>query len=248
MTPESKKHSEFISYPTNRVAGTINDSADAQAVIEELIEAGFNTDEIDVIYGEEGMRRLDPTGEKHGLLARLQRTFLQLNEEPKHLRHHVEDVLAGHFVIMVLAEETEKQARAAQILKSHGGHFINFYGRWTMQSLDASESMPQASVEAEVGFPVEGDTYEASFDGGSFRIRFAAASLMTITDLAQKRSETVQVVATEVRSGLFMISWQEASKTTVVWILDLENSILFTNTLRPDGTFHRGNGTLKKLS
>ena len=247
MTPESKKHSEFISYPTNRVAGTINDSADAQAAIEELIKAGFNMDEIDVIFGEEGMRRLDPTGEKHGLLARLQRAFLQLNEEPKHLRHHVEDVLAGHFVIMVLAEESEKQARASQILKSHGGHFINFYGRWTMQSLDARKSMPRASVETEGGFPVAGDNYEANFDGGSFRIRFASASLMTITDLAQNRSETVQVAATEVRSGVFMISWQEASKTTVVWVLDLENGILFTNTLRPDGTFHRSNGTLKKL-
>lgn len=247
MTPESKKHSEFISYPTNKVAGTINDSADAQAGIEELIEAGFNTDEIDVIYGEEGMRRLDPTGEKHGLLARLQRTFLQLNEEPKHLRHHVEDVLAGNFVIMVLAEESEKQARAAQILKSHGGHFINFYGRWTMQSLDASESMPGASAEEESGFPAVGDNYEVNFDGGSYQIRFESGSMVMVTDLAQKTSEPVQVATTEIRSGVFMISWQEANKTTVVWVLDLENGIVYANTLQADGTFLRSKGTLKRL-
>jgi molybdenum cofactor biosynthesis MoaF-like protein len=247
MTPESKKDSEFISYPTNRVVGTINDSADAQAAIEELIEAGFSTDEIDVIYGEQGMRRLDPTGEKHGLLARLQRTFLQLNEEPKHLTHHVEDVLAGHFVIMVLADEPEKQARAGEILKSHGGHFINFYGRWAMQSLDASESMTKARVEDEGGLPAVGHNYEANFDGRNFQIRFESGGMLIVTDSAQKRSQTVQVPATEIRSGVFMISWQEANKTTLVWVLDLENGIVYSNTLQPDGTFLLSKGTLKRL-
>jgi len=214
MVPEAKKTNEFISYPTNRVVGTINDSADAQAAVQELIEAGFNADEIDVIYGKEGMRRLDPTGEKHGLLARLQRTFLQLNEEPKHLRHHVDDVLAGHFVIMVLAEDEDKQTRAGDILKSHGGHFINFYGRWTMQSLEDEE-----------GFPTAGRSYEVNFDDARLQIRFESGNLMTITDVVQNTSETVQVTVTAVRSGIFMLSWQD----TVVWVVDLDNGVVFTN-------------------
>lgn len=248
MAPPSKRVSEFISYPTNRVVGTINDSADAQAAVEELIEAGFNMEEVDVIYGEQGMLRLDPTGEKHGLLARLQRTFLQLNEEPKHLRHHVEDVLAGHFVIMVLVEKPEKREQVAEILASHGGHFINFYGRWTMQSLELSERTPEARAEDESGLLAVGQNYEANFDSGSFQIRFESGSLLTVTDLTQKTSETVQMAATEIRSRVIMISWQEASKTTVVCVLDLENGIAYINTVRPDGTFLRIKGTLKRLS
>ena len=34
---------------------------------------------------------------------------------------------------------------------------------------------------------------------------------------------------------------------TVLWVLDLENGMLFVNTVRPDGTLHRSTGTLKKL-
>lgn len=126
--------------------------------------------EIDVLYGEEGMRRLDPTGEKHGLLARLQRAFLQLNEEPKHLRHHLEDVLAGRFVIMVLAEEAEKRERVKDILESHSGHFINFYGRWAMQSLGGNKQASTAFAWYKGALPV-GETYEANFDGALRRFR-----------------------------------------------------------------------------
>jgi molybdenum cofactor biosynthesis MoaF-like protein len=44
-----------------------------------------------------------------------------------------------------------------------------------------------------------------------------------------------------------MISWQEANKTTLVWVLDLENGIVYSNTLHPDGTFLLSKGTLKRL-
>jgi hypothetical protein len=248
MVAGSKKDGEFISYPMNRVAGTINESEDAQAAIEDLIHAGFNMDEIDVVYGEEGMRRLDPTGEKHGLLARLQRAFLQLNEEPRHLRHHVEDVLAGHFVIMVLADEPEKQARAGEILKSHRAHFINFYGRWAMKSLDVTEPRPETHADADHGISGTGHTYEANFAGGSFQIHLESGSMMTITDPVQKTFGPVEVTATEIRPDVSMIAWQEASRKTHVWVLDLENAIVYSNTLQPDGTLISGNGPLKRLS
>jgi hypothetical protein len=247
MEPESKKDSAFISYPTNRVAGTINEPADAQAAVEELIEAGFSMDQIDVLYGEEGMRRLDPSGEKHGLLARLQRTFLQLNEEPKHLRHHVEDVLAGRFVFMVLAEEPEKREKVGEILKSHGGHFINFYGRWAMQSLAENEQAPAALAWQEGALPI-GHTYEVNFDGAVFHFRFESESAVIFTEQAKGTSETVQITGIPIiKKGVFMLSWQEASRATTVSVWDFENEIIYTNIIRPEGTFLQMKGTLKRL-
>src|SRR5689334_2349426 len=123
MEPASNKSREFIAYPTNRVAGTVDDPGATRAVVKSLIEAGFAADEVDILYGEEGLRRLDPTGEEHGVLARVLRAAFQWNEEDKYLRQHVEDIRAGHFVVMVLAKEPEKREKVREILKSHGGHF-----------------------------------------------------------------------------------------------------------------------------
>jgi hypothetical protein len=126
----------FIPYPTNRVVGTIMDAERARAAVEALVRAGFDRQSIDVLHGAEDLSRLDPTGAEHGVLERLQRTLIRTGgpvEEYKHLMHHVEDVRAGRFVVMVLVPERERRTVAADILNSHGAEFVGFYGRWAWQ-------------------------------------------------------------------------------------------------------------------
>jgi uncharacterized protein (TIGR02246 family) len=131
----------FIPYPTNRVVGTIADAEHAEAAVKALVEAGFDRQSIDVLHGKEDLSRLDPTGAEHGILERLQRALIRTGgpvEEYKHLTHHVEDVRAGRFVIMVLAPEREARTSAADILNAHGAEFVGFYGRWAWQGLTSS--------------------------------------------------------------------------------------------------------------
>ena len=45
-------------------------------------------------------------------------------------------LLAGHFGIGVTAKEEEDRNKVRDILKSHNGHFVNFYGRWVMEPLE----------------------------------------------------------------------------------------------------------------
>jgi predicted SnoaL-like aldol condensation-catalyzing enzyme len=87
------------------------------------------------------LHRLDATGAEHGFLAQFQRTIIRIAgpaEEFEHLRHHIDDVRAGRFVIMVLAKEPQKRDVAADILHSHGAEFVGFYGRWALQSMEAT--------------------------------------------------------------------------------------------------------------
>ena len=58
-TPERQ---DFIRYPTNRVVGTIADAKNAHAAINALLHAGFDRQHIDILHGDEDVRRLDPTG------------------------------------------------------------------------------------------------------------------------------------------------------------------------------------------
>src|SRR6186713_646401 len=77
----------FIAYPTNRVAGTITDADEAKAAVEDLVSAGFVREAIDVLHGEQDLRRLDPSGGEHGIFAKLQRSLVRgaVGSEFKHL-------------------------------------------------------------------------------------------------------------------------------------------------------------------
>jgi predicted SnoaL-like aldol condensation-catalyzing enzyme len=132
---------DFISYPTNRVVGTIAKPEDARAALEALLQAGVDGRDIELLHGEEGLHRLDSTGSEHGFLAQFQRTLIRIAgpvAEFKHLSRHVDDVRAGRFVIMVLAKEREKRNLAADILNAHGAEFVGFYGTWAWHSLDTA--------------------------------------------------------------------------------------------------------------
>jgi len=144
MKAVSTAPKDFIT--TNRVVGTISDAAKAAAAIDALLRAGFDRQHIDVLHGEEDIRRLDPTGAEHGFLAQFQRTLMRTFdlEEFKHLTHHVEDVRAGRFVITVLTKKRGLRMVAADILHQYGAEFVGFYGRWAWEDLPAH---PQTSPE-----------------------------------------------------------------------------------------------------
>jgi predicted SnoaL-like aldol condensation-catalyzing enzyme len=141
MATDTDAPGAFISYPFQRVVGTIADAQDARTAIEALLHQGFQRSDIDVLRGEQGLHRLDPSGSEHGFFAQFQRTLLRTLgpvEEFKSLSRHAEDVRAGRFVIMVHAQERVKRNLAADILNSHGAEFVGFYGKWAWQSMAAA--------------------------------------------------------------------------------------------------------------
>jgi uncharacterized protein (TIGR02246 family) len=149
MNAVSTERKDFA-YPTNRVVGTLADAGSARAAIGALLQAGFHPDAIDTLHGEEDLRRLDAIGADHGFLTQFQRTVSRTFEleEFKHLTHHLEDVRAGRFVIMVLAKRRELRIVAGDILHQYGAEFVGFYGRWAWADVPPSHRMVPADVPA----------------------------------------------------------------------------------------------------
>jgi uncharacterized protein (TIGR02246 family) len=144
-----------FAYPTNHVVGTVTDAAKAHAAIDALLRAGFDRRDIDILHSEEDLHRLDPTGAAHGFLAQFHRTLIRTFElqEHQHLLHHIEDIRAGRYVIMVLTKRRVQKIAAADILHRYGAEFVGFYGRWAWQELPPSdqtspEDVPAAFVRA----------------------------------------------------------------------------------------------------
>jgi len=146
---------DFVAYPTNRVVGTIADAPNARAAIEELLRAGVEREDIDILHGEDGLHRLDPSGSEHGFLAHFQRTLIRLAgpaEESVYLQHHEAplahvchvmlkvDVREGRFVIMVLAESPARRDLVAGILNDYGAEFVGFYGIFAWTSLSRTRA------------------------------------------------------------------------------------------------------------
>ena len=148
MKAVSTERRDFA-YPTNRVVGTVSDAGNAKAAINALLQAGFHADDIDILHGEEDLQRLDARAE-HGFLAQFQRTLIRTFEleEFKHLTHHLEDVRAGRFVIMVPAKRRGHRIVAADILNRYGAEFVGFYGRWAWEALPSTEQTSPEDIPA----------------------------------------------------------------------------------------------------
>jgi hypothetical protein len=171
MDAKTHQESNFISYPTNRVVGTIADAESARLAIEALLQAGVDREDIEILHGEEDLRRLDPNGTSHGFMAQFQRTLIRLAgpvEESAYLRRHVEDVRAGRFVIMVLAKDQDRRDLVAGILNAHGAEFMGFYGTWAWKSMSGGsvERTDVSRRESQRG------QYETELDGLTMRLHF----------------------------------------------------------------------------
>lgn len=136
---EKEDKADFIPYPTNRVVGIIDDARNAKAAVLDLQKAGFSANKIRVLTGKEGARRINARGDKHGVWPRMLRSIQSAlgDYEIPHATRHEKEMLAGHFGIGVSVRDDEDRNKALKILKSHRGHFINFYGPLTMQMLKA---------------------------------------------------------------------------------------------------------------
>jgi hypothetical protein len=138
-TSDRSANSEFTFDPTNKIVGVIDDPTAATAALRDLRAAGFTADELEVLMGEEGAQRIDLTGEGPEASVHIVRSTQKpptYYDAPVIVRRVEQETLAGHYLIGVVAKEPEARERARDILKAHGGHFINFYGRWAAEALE----------------------------------------------------------------------------------------------------------------
>ena len=140
QSPNDKSaNSEFTFDPTNKIVGIIDDPDGAKAALSDLRAADFTVNEIEVLMGEEGARRIDMSVQRHEVSGHIVPSTQKppaFYDAPAIVGRVEEELLAGHYFIGVTAKESDAKERALDILKSHGGHFINFYGRWAAEGLE----------------------------------------------------------------------------------------------------------------
>jgi hypothetical protein len=131
-----RRQSRFIGYPTDSLLAVLPDSERAAAAAAAVKAAGVPDRDITILRGDEGASRFDPTGAIHGLFARLRRlvSFTVMDQLPD-MAWYDAAIRAGQAVIMVHLRGDDRKAEVVRILRGHGGHFINYYGRFATEEI-----------------------------------------------------------------------------------------------------------------
>ena len=124
---------DLLRTPSHRVIGVLAGPDEATASLVELGESGFAREEIHAICGEEGVRRLDPSGKHHGLRGRLIRAVENVADDT--LFDYADDLAAGAVIVSVPAFDDGTQSRAAHILRDHGAKKMRYFGTATITEL-----------------------------------------------------------------------------------------------------------------
>jgi hypothetical protein len=136
---DSDAGTKFTFNPTNKVVGIIDEAGDAKVAVRELMASGFPAQEVELLTDEEGARRIDMGHEERGVFVHIfhpTQNVPSFYDAPVIVRRVEQELLAGHYCVGVVAKDGEARERARDILRSHSGHFINFYGRWAAEALE----------------------------------------------------------------------------------------------------------------
>lgn len=135
QTSHREANSKFAFNPTDKVIGIIDDASDAKAALLDLRAVGFTAEALELLTDEGGAQRIDLTGVSIHIIGSTQKPQ-GYYDAPGLVSQIEQELKAGHYGIGVGANDSEARERVRAILKSHGGHFINYYGKWMAEALE----------------------------------------------------------------------------------------------------------------
>lgn len=127
----------YVYQPTQAVTARFPAGVDDQAVERALMDVGFNPEQLQVFEGKEGAVQLDLQGVRHGGWVQLRRTLEQMFTDETAIFDRTEEVLlsGGVMVAAFTGGDAALKDRAVEVLKSHGGQEVVYWGEWTIHRL-----------------------------------------------------------------------------------------------------------------
>ena len=115
----------------------MDDPAEEPGLLTDLGRTGVRVDDVTILRGPEGAARIDATGVATGIGARLRQalSFTMVDQMPDFIVYEAA-VVDGRTVVAVPVGSDDAKLAVRNVLRSHGAHFMNFYGRFATEELD----------------------------------------------------------------------------------------------------------------
>ena len=127
-----------VQYRENVVLGIVDTPEAAQAARRALTSGGFLESEVALGCGMEWADRLRASSGRSGLIGGVLQALdrLGVRDDELEMKHEYEQAFrAGPCTVAVFAPTEERKRLATDILRQHGGHFINFLGHLTIERM-----------------------------------------------------------------------------------------------------------------
>jgi hypothetical protein len=126
---------ELLSTPKHRIVARVPGPDDAASAVDALASAGVDRSQVFVLCGEDGVRRLDPTGQHHGLRGRLVRASQTVFALGDMISDDTEFVERGGFIVIAPARHDDERRVVAEALRDHGGTEMRYFGATTFEEI-----------------------------------------------------------------------------------------------------------------
>ena len=138
----------FIGYPFDHMLAAFHDATDAASAVGAVRGLGVPDRDITILRGREGADRLDGSGARNGLTARIRRAVdFTMMDQLVDFAHYEDAVRAGGATVMVRVRGDGPKAGVAAALQEHGGHFLNYYGRFATEEISRWQGVEPAINE-----------------------------------------------------------------------------------------------------
>ena len=131
---ETNPGERLLDYSHDRLVAVFDLASGLESAVEQLISAGF-ANVFDAQCGPAGARLIDFSGETHGHLGRLSHALHHLTTEGEYMHRYERELQAGHCIITVHTHGLQDRNRILDILKNNGGHYINHFGIWAVDTV-----------------------------------------------------------------------------------------------------------------
>ena len=137
-TTRLNPHEYSVKYHENHVIAIMPTTDDAISALDTLTQSGFLETEVTLTCGVQIADRIRASSGRSGVVGQVLQVVDQFGGAGEELeaRHEYEKALReGKSNVLVLAPTEERKRLAGEILRKHGGNFINFFGRLTIEQL-----------------------------------------------------------------------------------------------------------------
>jgi hypothetical protein len=130
--------SEPFRYPQDHVVAILDKPDQLFDAVETLAARGFLESEITVLAGSREADRLDASTGRTGLMHRILRIADRLgvvNQEIEAKERYEQALREDSHVVLVFCSSADRKRLAGDLLRERGGYFINYFGRFTIETL-----------------------------------------------------------------------------------------------------------------
>lgn len=122
----------------NNAVEVIDSLDELVELVETLTSSGFLKSEIQAVHGQAPAEKLRASTGRTGVAGLAMRLIASIgmpNHETAMKDRYAQALTDGRIVVLVEALTDERRELAAKLLREHGGAFVNFLGRYTIEPL-----------------------------------------------------------------------------------------------------------------